>query len=434
MELRPIDSIIVEDRARKDFGDLGALAASIKRHGILQNLVVDEQGKLLAGERRLRAAKMVGLTEVPVKLITECDPLTRKLIELEENLRRKEMVDAEKADLIREIHKAHRAAEPSWSQDKTADSLGIDRTTVNVWLKVADAKDASPEVAEKLRKEGFTSAYKQYVHEKQTKVNAVLLQHLLKHQPAPVAGEAPTSMIDQASEMLLLGDCRELIKLVPDASVDLIYTDPPYGIDLAQVKTSGFTGDVYKDDSAEGYQALISQLAPEWVRVLKTDSWLVVWCDLRPAMSNWLVNQLESLGLVHQPPQFYWIKDGGNFQCNLPATRFASGVEQALVFTKGRPVRLRQGLANYGVFAPVPETARIHALDRSLSLTKHLISVFCHSGHVVLDTFAGGGSTLRACVELGITATGFELDENNRNRAVVALEATLLAANKGNAS
>ena len=60
-ETRPIDSITVSGhRFRKDFGDLIGLAASMRELGLLQPIVVTTDGRLLCGERRLRAAKLLG--------------------------------------------------------------------------------------------------------------------------------------------------------------------------------------------------------------------------------------------------------------------------------------------------------------------------------------------------------------------------------------
>ncbi|MDW9503036.1 hypothetical protein GOB10_18440 [Sinorhizobium meliloti] len=61
----PIDRIVVGRRFRRDFGDLDALAASIRDLGLLQPIVIDQDGNLLAGERRLRACRLLGWTEIP---------------------------------------------------------------------------------------------------------------------------------------------------------------------------------------------------------------------------------------------------------------------------------------------------------------------------------------------------------------------------------
>jgi hypothetical protein len=65
----PIDAIKVGERIRKDMGDIAALAKSIEDIGLLQPIIVTPDGLLLCGERRLRAAKLLGWTEIPVVIV-----------------------------------------------------------------------------------------------------------------------------------------------------------------------------------------------------------------------------------------------------------------------------------------------------------------------------------------------------------------------------
>ena len=69
MAERPISSIIVGKRHRKDMGDIEGLAASIAAIGLLNPITVDEDGRLLAGVRRLAACKLLGLQQVEVRIM-----------------------------------------------------------------------------------------------------------------------------------------------------------------------------------------------------------------------------------------------------------------------------------------------------------------------------------------------------------------------------
>src|SRR5574337_1611673 len=64
-EALSIKLIKVEDRARKDLGDLDDLVSSIKEKGVLQPVIVDTDYKLVAGGRRLAAAELAGLLVIP---------------------------------------------------------------------------------------------------------------------------------------------------------------------------------------------------------------------------------------------------------------------------------------------------------------------------------------------------------------------------------
>ena len=77
-EARPmkISDIVVGTRHRKDMDDVAGLAASMKELGLLHPIVVRPDGALVAGERRLRAAKLLGWTEIPVNII-DLEAVTR---------------------------------------------------------------------------------------------------------------------------------------------------------------------------------------------------------------------------------------------------------------------------------------------------------------------------------------------------------------------
>lgn len=64
-----IEHVVVGERFRKDFGDLQALADSIKEIGLLQPIGIDAGYRLVFGERRLRACKLLGRSTIPVRFV-----------------------------------------------------------------------------------------------------------------------------------------------------------------------------------------------------------------------------------------------------------------------------------------------------------------------------------------------------------------------------
>lgn len=94
-ELNIKDIVRDEDQPRKDFGGeaLQALAASIKEHGVLQPIVVtkeEDKYKIVAGERRFRAAKLVGLEKIPA-IIRTLDAQNRLELSIIENAQREDL-------------------------------------------------------------------------------------------------------------------------------------------------------------------------------------------------------------------------------------------------------------------------------------------------------------------------------------------------------
>jgi ParB family chromosome partitioning protein len=69
----PLDRIIIGRRHRRDLGDIAGLAASIRDIGLLNPITVDENGRLLAGARRLAACKLLGLEKVEVRIVRCAD-------------------------------------------------------------------------------------------------------------------------------------------------------------------------------------------------------------------------------------------------------------------------------------------------------------------------------------------------------------------------
>jgi len=64
----PIDSIVVNQNGHGEAGNLDGLVTSIQTRGILQPLIIAPDGRLLAGRRRLEAARRAGLASVPVRV------------------------------------------------------------------------------------------------------------------------------------------------------------------------------------------------------------------------------------------------------------------------------------------------------------------------------------------------------------------------------
>lgn len=90
-----INDINVGERRREDLGDIDGLAESIRKYGLFHPVIVDDKHNLIAGERRLRACQQLGWTEIDVRPYSELSDDERWEIELEENIRRKDLTPLE---------------------------------------------------------------------------------------------------------------------------------------------------------------------------------------------------------------------------------------------------------------------------------------------------------------------------------------------------
>ena len=113
--LLSIDEIVLpKSQVRHYFNQekLEQLAESIKQHGVLEPLLITPKKELIAGERRLRAAKMAGLTQLPVKIL-DVSPSEAKTLALVENLQREDLNPVEETEGILELlqFKLNRARE-----------------------------------------------------------------------------------------------------------------------------------------------------------------------------------------------------------------------------------------------------------------------------------------------------------------------------------
>lgn len=124
----------LQPRTNIDPEDLSELAASIREHGLIQPLIVTEQGpdryQLIAGERRWQAARMAGLTQVPV-IVKEATPQQALELALVENIQRADLNPLEEAMAFRQL-----VDEFEMTQEQVADRVGKSRVSVTNTLRL----------------------------------------------------------------------------------------------------------------------------------------------------------------------------------------------------------------------------------------------------------------------------------------------------------
>lgn len=100
-----IEDIKVNDRIRKDFGNIQELADDIKENGLINPLVVTDSLELIAGERRLRALRLLEYSEIEVRSMTVKDAEHQLNLEISENETRKDFSKAERIEYARRLER-----------------------------------------------------------------------------------------------------------------------------------------------------------------------------------------------------------------------------------------------------------------------------------------------------------------------------------------
>jgi ParB family chromosome partitioning protein len=106
--LLDINKIRVNDRIRKDFGNIEELAEDIKQNGLINPPVVTPEHELIAGERRLRACKHIGFQQIEVRVMTVTDFEHQLKLEISENEHRKEFTFSERVEWARRLEQVEK--------------------------------------------------------------------------------------------------------------------------------------------------------------------------------------------------------------------------------------------------------------------------------------------------------------------------------------
>lgn len=132
----PVEKILANQlQPRRDMGDLKELTNSIKENGIIEPVIVkprDGNFEIIAGERRFRAAKEAGMTEIPC---IEHDIPDNEALEMSivENIQRKDLNVFEQADSIRSLAEIY-----GYTHEEIAKKIGKSRVSVTELVRITD--------------------------------------------------------------------------------------------------------------------------------------------------------------------------------------------------------------------------------------------------------------------------------------------------------
>lgn len=225
---------------------------------------------------------------------------------------------------------------------------------------------------------------------------------------------------------LIHGDSAEILPTLPDKSVAHVITDPPYSEHVHGNQRSGSSDGSISVARDLGFSALTDEMreaiAAESGRLCAR--WALIFSDL-DGMSDWR-RSLAAHGLEHIRPGI-WVKTGAPPQ--FTGDRPAIGAEGITIcHPKGR--KKWNGGGSHAVWTfPIEAggAGRLHTTQKPLPLMLELVELFTDPDDIILDPFAGSGTTGVACLRLGRRFLGIERDATY---AAVATE-RLTAEGKG---
>lgn len=103
--LMSIEDIVVRKRVRNDLGDLSSLMESMRAHGLLNPILINRDRVLVAGQRRLESAKRLGWHSIEVRVVDKIEELDLLSMEVDENVRRKELSEGELNEALARIER-----------------------------------------------------------------------------------------------------------------------------------------------------------------------------------------------------------------------------------------------------------------------------------------------------------------------------------------
>lgn len=204
---------------------------------------------------------------------------------------------------------------------------------------------------------------------------------------------------------LKLGDCLNVMGDIPDNSIDMVLTDPPYGMNYQsgrrKTKAKLITGD--QDIS------FLDDLSRELYRVAKENTAHYIFCSYHNI--DKFKQSFEKYFKIKNI--LTWVKNNASMG-DLSAD-FAPKTEFILFLQKGR--RNINGKRDSNILEFKKTNNKLHPTQKPVDMIEFMISKFSDKGDVILDPFMGSGSTAVACINTNRSFIGIEIDNDYFNIA-----------------
>ena len=418
------------------------LKLSIKQKGLIHPIAVmvykeplDDKWDyfLLAGGRRLRACKMLELEKIPARIYPhDLNGYEIRSIELEENIRRKEMSDAERLKAVKQIHDlwvSMYGEKDSTAKDAvghslrdTAKRLGVSVGTASEHVEMGDWLERVPELA----KLGSKTEIKKAI--KKAKKQVTQAKKIATFN-AEVDDKDTQELKQMYEKSYIVGSFFDKIPAIPKDTIDLVDIDIDYPVDIDeespqhQEVTMDKKFGTYKPIAKTEFEAMMKESLTQSYRVLKDGGWCIVWFgwEYFSAIQKWA----EDIGFKTSWYTGKWYKGAGYGHTRNPYVYLNHTIEPFFYFRKG-VANINIPRADVFEYAPVSISSKDHPYEKPLSLMHDILNTFIDPGSRVLVPFAGSGNTLIAAFNLKCHAIGFDLSKGYKDSYIVKVQELVL--------
>lgn len=414
----PLTSIeVYTDRQRTDFGDIDGLMDSIRRIGQISPIAVEPLGdgryRLIAGERRFRAITKLGWQTIEALELAELDERERELIELEENVRRKQLSWPEEILAVQKYVRV--AKEPRMLSAK---SLGMSEESLAQRLTLAEALEDNPKLKEI---NSWTAAYAQHTAAQKRAMDAAMESLLGDDEPSPLDFSLDEHEDEDAAEGPEPVPVRPTFRLVPKPSsahraellsfmdwaptysgerFNLIHCDFPYGVGMdtnALMNTSPrwkTMEDRYEDDP-EIFDRLCRVFFEHQDKFIATSAHCIFWL----AHKNYgrIASRFAHFGWTVSEVPLIWHKTDNAGIAPDPRRWPRRTYEIAVFASRGDRKIVKVKAASYGG----PATKEHHISEKPIPMLSHFFEMVTDQHTTLLDPTCGSGTALRVAKALG---------------------------------
>jgi len=215
---------------------------------------------------------------------------------------------------------------------------------------------------------------------------------------------------------LYLGDCLEILPTLPSGSIEMVWTDPPYGHGNhdgdwnARLNAArGIIDQPIENDDADTMRRVVDGMLLEATRVLRRDCCCCCCCCCgggpRPTFA-WVADRMDRDGLTFFHSVIWDKKNPGL------GWRYRRQYEMVMISHRdgGNLLWRDNAVAARNIFEMMPPRERLHPNEKPVEMPAHFIRLHSSPEHTILDPFMGSGTTGVACAKLGRKFIGIEIE------------------------